>query len=71
MPYYRITIWTKQRKDPFRGLRLMEVWNPDAAYRIVETKAKNHFGESNIIKIEVVMLPKNSPEVKDHQKGKK
>jgi hypothetical protein len=49
----------------------MEVWNPDAAYRMVETKAKNYFGESNIIKVEVVMLPKNSPEVKNHQKGKK
>jgi hypothetical protein len=52
-------------------VRLIEVWNPDAAYRMVETKAKNHFGESNIIKVEVVMLPKNSAEVRNHQKGKK
>lgn len=65
MPYYRITIWTKQRKEPYRGVRLIQLWIPDAVYRMIESKAKNHFGSAAIIKLDVVMLPKNSPEVKD------
>ncbi len=71
MPYYRITIWTKQKKEPYRGIRLIEIWNPDAAYRMIEAKAKSHFGSSVITKLEVVMLPKNSPEVKDMLSKKK
>ncbi len=70
MPYYRITIWTKKRKDPFRGIRLLEIWNPDTAYRMVEEKARNHFGSAAITKLDVVMLPKNSPEVRDMLKKK-
>jgi hypothetical protein len=70
MPYYRITIWTKKRKEPFRGIRLIEIWNPDTAYRIVEEKARNHFGSAEITKLDVVMLPKNSPEVKGMLKKK-
>jgi hypothetical protein len=65
MPYYRITIWTKKRKEPFRGIRLIEIWNPDTAYRMVEAKASIHFGSAAITKLDVVMLPKNSSEVKD------
>jgi len=64
MPYYRITIWTKKRKEPFQGIRLIEIWNPDTAYRMVEEKARNYFGSAAITKLDVVMLPKNSPEVK-------
>ena len=48
MPYYRIIIWTKKRREPFRGIRLIEIWNPDTAYRIVEEKARNHFGSAAI-----------------------
>jgi hypothetical protein len=70
MPYYRITIWTKKRKEPFRGIRLIEIWNPDAAYRMVEEKARNHFGSAAITKLDVVMLPKNSLEVRDMLKKK-
>jgi len=70
MPYYRITIWTKKRKEPFRGIRLIEIWNPDTAYRMVEEKARNHFGSAEITKLDVVMLPKNSPEVKDMRNRK-
>ena len=70
MPYYRITIWTKKRKEPFRGIRLIEIWNPDTAYRMVEEKARNHFGSAAITKLEVVMLPKKSPEVRGMNKKK-
>jgi hypothetical protein len=70
MPYYRITIWTKKRKEPFRGIRLIEIWNPDTAYRMIEEKARNHFGSAAITKLDVVMLPKNSPEVKGMLKKK-
>ncbi len=71
MPYYRITIWTKQRKEPYQGVRLIEIWNPDAAYRMIESKAKSHFGSSIVTKLEVVMLPKNSQEVKEMLNRKK
>ncbi len=70
MPYYRITIWTKKRKEPFQGIRLIEIWNPDTAYRMVEEKARNHFGSAAITKLDVVMLPKNSPEMRDMRNRK-
>jgi hypothetical protein len=65
MPYYWITILTKQRKESFRGIRLMETWNSDAAWRMIESKAKSHFGSSVITKHKVVMLSKKSQDVKD------
>ena len=49
---------------------MIEIWNPDTAYRMVEEKARNHFGSASIAKLEVVMLPKKSPEVKGMQKKK-
>jgi hypothetical protein len=58
-------------KEPYWGVRLLQIWNSDTAYRVVENKAKNHFGESNIVKLEVVMLPKNSHKVKSLFKRKK
>ncbi len=50
---------------------MIEIWNPDAAYRMIESKAKSYFGSSVITKLEVVMLPKNSSEVKDMLNRKK
>jgi len=37
---------------------------------MVEEKARNHFGSAAITKLEVVMLPKKSPEVRGMNKKK-
>lgn len=70
MPYYRITIHVKNRRKPYQGIRQLEVWNPDAAYRMVMHKALSRFRETDIIRLEVVMLPKTSDEVKNYIRGK-
>ena len=67
MPYFRITILLKSGKL-YRGVRMLNTWNPDTAYRMVEKKALDYFGERNLKKLEVVMLPKNSEEVKAFMK---
>jgi hypothetical protein len=63
MPYYRITITLKTRQV-HSGIRLLEVWNPDTALRMVEKTAHDHYGEGKVRKVEVAMLPKSSEEVK-------
>ena len=63
MPYYRITIHVKNRRKPYQGIRQIEVWNPDAAYRMVKNTVSSKIRESELIKLDVVMLPKNSDEV--------
>ena len=65
MPYYRITVTLKDGRVR-RGIRLLEVWNPDTALRMVERTAREHYGENQIKRVEVVMLPRSSDEVKDH-----
>lgn len=70
MPYYRITLQIKNRRKPYQGIRQMEIWNPDTALRMVRQKALSRFRESEIIRLEVVMLPKSSDEVKNYIKGK-
>jgi hypothetical protein len=68
MPYYRITVVLKNGQRN-RGIRLLEVWNPDTALRMVEKTAKDHYGEGRIRSVEVVMLPKSSDEVKRYLAG--
>jgi len=43
----------------FRKFRLIEMWNPDTAYRIIEEKEKNSIGSAVIIKLGVLMMSKN------------
>ena len=72
MPYYKIAITLKTGRIQ-QGIRLLEVWNPDTALRMVEKMAKDHYGEGRIRKIDVAMLPKSSEEVKQFlaRQGKK
>ncbi len=63
MPYYRITV-TLKNKQVHSGIRLLEVWNPDTALRMVEKTAHEHYGEGKVKKVDVAMLPKSSEEVK-------
>ena len=68
MPYYRITVHLKSRQF-HSGIRQISVWHPDTALRMVEKTAKDHYGEGRIEKVEVVMLPKSSEEVKKYLSG--
>ena len=63
MPYYRIEV-TLSDGRVHRGIRQMEVWNPDTALRMVEQTARRHFGDHKVRKVEVAMLPRSSEEVK-------
>lgn len=63
MPYYRIII-TLRSGEQHQGIRLFDVWNPDTTLRMVEKLSKDHYGESRVKLVEVVMLPKSSDEVK-------
>ena len=63
MPYYRITVTLKSRQV-HSGIRQLEVWNPDTALRMVEKTAHDHYGEGKVRRVDVVMLPKSSEEVK-------
>ena len=65
MPYYRIEV-TLSDGRVHRGIRQMEVWNPDTALRMVEQTARRHFGDHKVRKVEVAMLPRSSEEVKRH-----
>jgi hypothetical protein len=57
MPYYRVKIWTKQRRKPFEGIRLVENTFVDNVYRMYETAAKNKYG-ADFLDIEVQQLSK-------------
>lgn len=65
MPFYRIVVTLKDGRV-HRGIRQMEVWNPDTALRMVEQTARRHFGEHRVRTVEVAMLPRSSEEVKRH-----
>ena len=63
MPFYRITIFIKYKNKPLKGIRSINTYNPDIAYSMVQQKVYTTLRRTNILKIEVVMLPKQSEEV--------
>ena len=63
MPWYRVTVYLKSGVVR-KGLRQNESWNIDAMYTIYLTKANDHYGSSHVKMVDVVMVPKNSDEVK-------
>ena len=63
MPYYRIVIWTKRRKLPFQGIRLIGNSNINAVHNQYQNQASDKFRE-NLIDVEVQMLSKLSTAVK-------
>ncbi len=65
MPYYRIVVTLKDGRV-HRGIRVLEVWNPDTALRMVEQTARQHYGEHRVKRVDVAMLPRSSEEVKRH-----
>ena len=69
MPYYRIVIWTKRRKAPFKGIRLLPDTNINAVYQMASSKAKETY-RNDLIDVEVQMLSKLCNAVKLYAKAK-
>jgi len=67
MPYYRILIWTKRRKEPFKGIRLISDANINAVYQKVASDAETIY-RYNFIEVEVQMLSKLCKAVVDYEK---
>ena len=63
MPYYRIVFWTKRRKLPFQGIRLIGDTNINAVHQMYSKQAFDKYRE-NFIDLEVQMLSKLSTAVK-------
>ena len=57
MPYYRIIIWTKERRQPYSGIRYIEASNINSVFNMVKRKAEGTF-MSKLLDVEVQMLPK-------------
>ncbi len=68
MPFYRITIWLKNKRKPVSGIRFIEQSNIDIVNIQIQKQARIHYNDSLIIDVEVAMLSKNSKAVKQHQK---
>ena len=63
MPYYRIIIWTKIKKTPFKGIRLIGNPNINAVHQDFSQQAQSKYREK-LIDVEVQMLSKLSTAVK-------
>lgn len=63
MPYYRIIIWTKLRKVPFTGIKLIGNPNINSIQQEYQSKAWDKFRDK-LIDVEVQMLSKLSTAVK-------
>lgn len=57
MPYYRIVIWTKRRKAPYTGIRLIGDSNINAVQNQMQSKAFEKY-RNDLIDVEVQMLSK-------------
>ena len=67
MPYYRIVIWTKRRKQPFAGIRLIADANINAVFQSIQSRANNTYRQ-DLIDVEVQMLSKLCKAVKEFEK---
>lgn len=67
MPYYRIVIWTKRRKLPFKGIRLIGDDNINAVYNKMKSKAFETY-RNDFIDVEVQMLSKLCKAVREFEK---
>jgi hypothetical protein len=65
MPYYRIVIYTKKRKEPFAGIRHIENANINAVYNLMQSKASSTYRQ-DLIEVEVQMLSKLCKAVQEY-----
>lgn len=66
MPYYRIIIWTNERRKPYQGIRQIENYNIDNVFKMIEKDVYSKFPDNSVIDYEIQMLPKNCTAVKKH-----
>lgn len=64
MPYYRIIIWTKKRKLPYSGIRLISDTNINSVYKMAHARAFEIY-RRDLIDVEVQMLSKLCTAVKE------
>ena len=69
MPFYRITIWLKNKKR-VQGIKFFDNSSIEAVTTICKVKARQHYGEHHIIEVEAAMLSNHSRAVKLHQEDK-
>lgn len=63
MPYYRIVIWTKIRKAPYSGIKLIANPNINAVHQEFSQRSNDKFRDK-MVDLEVQMLSKLSTAVK-------
>ncbi len=70
MPFYRIVIWTNNRKQPYQGIRFMEQTGIERVYEQVRRRANAYYNQ-NFKNIEVQMLSNECDVVKRYIELKK
>ena len=70
MPYYRILIWTKRRKNPFTGIRLISEPNINSVYNMIHSKANETYRQ-DFLDLEVQMLSKLCTAIKIYERKKR
>ena len=68
MPFYRITIWLKNKKKPVTGIRFIELNNIEQVQIKIQNKVGHYYFGSELIDVEVAMLSKNCTAVKRNLK---
>jgi hypothetical protein len=66
LSYYRITIWFKNKRKPVQGIRFIDQQNIDLAQIYFEKMTHANFPPHIVHAVEVAMLSKNSPVVREH-----
>ena len=67
MPYYRILIWTKRKKEPFTGIRLIGEPNINAVQKMMASKAYQTYRDQ-LLDVEVQMLSKLCSAIIEYEK---
>jgi len=70
MPYFRIVIWTKRRRIPFTGIRIISDPNINSVYTKTYSKA-NELYRHDLIDVEVQMLSKLCKAVQQYEQQNK
>ena len=68
MPFYRITIWLKNKKKPVTGIRFIELNNIEQVQIKIQNKVGHYYFGSELVDVEVAMISKNCTAVKRNLK---
>ncbi|HWB25646.1 MAG TPA: hypothetical protein VG738_09210 [Chitinophagaceae bacterium] len=70
MPFYRITVWVKNRTVPYTGVREYPEHNIDSMFSYAERMIYAKMPHESIIDYEVAMLPRGCSAVKKYLRKK-